>query len=188
MPPDIISGESSGGKHLKLVLEVTPPNVHVVPKVLGLHLSSFTLKWIEEVIRLRGVDLWLSGPPCRTISLLRHKKDEGPEPLRGGREEDRFGLPGLKDQQQQQADDDSVLWLRNLWWMWLNKMHHPRAKNLIEQPQDPNEWYQNPRDEDLYPSFFFLARCCLGQVPGGAPFSQRSEQATACTNRMQIRN
>ena len=32
------------------------------------------------------------------------------------------------------------------------------------------------------------ARCCLGQVPGGAPFSQRSEQATACTNRMQIRN
>ena len=35
---------------------------------------------------------------------------------------------------------------------------------------------------------FFLARCCLGQVPGGAPFSQRSEQATACTNRMQIKN
>ena len=35
---------------------------------------------------------------------------------------------------------------------------------------------------------FFLARSCLGQVPGGAPFSQRSEQATACTNRMQIRN
>ena len=38
MPPNILSGESSGGKHFKLVLEVTPPNVHVVPKVLGLHL------------------------------------------------------------------------------------------------------------------------------------------------------
>ena len=35
---------------------------------------------------------------------------------------------------------------------------------------------------------FFLALCCLGQVPGGAPFSQRSELATACTNRMQIKN
>ena len=35
---------------------------------------------------------------------------------------------------------------------------------------------------------FFLARSCLGQVPGGAPFSQRSKLATACTNRMQIRN
>ena len=33
----------------------------------------------------------------------------------------------------------------------------------------------------------FFARCCLGQVPGGAPFSQRSELATACTNRMQIK-
>ena len=32
----------------------------------------------------------------------------------------------------------------------------------------------------------FLARCCLGQVPGGAPFSQRSEQATACTNRSKL--
>ena len=35
---------------------------------------------------------------------------------------------------------------------------------------------------------FFLARSCLGQVPGRAPFSQRSELATACTNRMQIKN
>ena len=25
---------------------------------------------------------------------------------------------------------------------------------------------------------FFLARCCLGQVPGGAPFSQRSKLTT----------
>ena len=26
MPPNILSGESSGGKYFKLVLEVTPPN------------------------------------------------------------------------------------------------------------------------------------------------------------------
>ena len=32
----------------------------------------------------------------------------------------------------------------------------------------------------------FFARSCLGKVPGGAPFSQRSERATACTIRMQI--
>ena len=31
MAPNILSGECSGGKHFKLVLEVTPPNVHVVP-------------------------------------------------------------------------------------------------------------------------------------------------------------
>ena len=34
---------------------------------------------------------------------------------------------------------------------------------------------------------FFLARRCLGRVPGGAPFSQRSELATACTSWMQIK-
>ena len=33
---------------------------------------------------------------------------------------------------------------------------------------------------------FFFARSCLGKVPGRAPFSQRSERATACTIRMQI--
>ena len=32
----------------------------------------------------------------------------------------------------------------------------------------------------------FLARSCLGKVPGRAPFSQLSQQATACTIRMQI--
>ena len=30
------------------------------------------------------------------------------------------------------------------------------------------------------------ARSCLGKVPGGAPFSQLSKRATACTIRMQI--
>ena len=33
---------------------------------------------------------------------------------------------------------------------------------------------------------FSFARSCLGKVPGGAPFSQRSERVTACTIRMQI--
>ena len=55
MPPDIISGESSGGKHLKFVLEVTPPNVHIVPKVLGLHLSTFTLKGFSTHWDKRGM-------------------------------------------------------------------------------------------------------------------------------------
>ena len=38
---------------------------------------------------------------------------------------------------------------------------------------------------------FFFALCCLGKIPGGAPFSQlhqRSKQATAYTNRIQIFN
>ena len=38
------------------------------------------------------------------------------------------------------------------------------------------------------PAVFFFARSYLGKVPGGAPFSQRSERATACTIWMQIDN
>ena len=90
--------------------------------------------WIEHVIQTRGVDVWLSGPPCRTTSILRHRDDSGPKPLRGGSPEHRFNLPGLTPQQLQQPDNDSTLWLRNLWWMWMNKMNHPTAKSLIEQP------------------------------------------------------
>ena len=41
----------------------------------------------------------------------------------------------------------------------------------------------HPPDMQIVPKVF-LAPCCLGQVLGGAPFSQRSEQATACTNGM----
>ena len=60
MRPNILSGESSGGKHFKLVLEVTPPNVHVVPKVLGLHLSWFTLQ---------GFGFTGTREACRVVSV-----------------------------------------------------------------------------------------------------------------------
>jgi len=59
----------------------------------------------------------------------------------------------LSQAQQQQTDDDSTLWLRNLWWTWLNKTQHPTARNLIEQPQDPNEWKEPDQELGLYPSF-----------------------------------
>ena len=41
-------------------------------------------------------------------------------------------------------------------------------------------------EEKNLPTLFFFARSCLGKVPGRAPFSQLSQQATACTIRMQI--
>ena len=57
---------------------------------------------------------------------------------------------------------DEILWRIAVYW-----------------PDLGNHWHE---------AIFFFALCCLGKIPGGAPFSQRSEQATACTNRMQIRN
>ena len=65
--------------------------------------------------------------------------------------------------------------------LWISRqaatvLKRPDVRDLVlsEEPEQP--------DVSL-----FLARCCLGQVPGGAPFSQGSELATACTSRMQIK-
>ena len=58
----------------------------------------------------------------------------------------------------------------------LSPLTHLREKGILPGTRSDDM-------SSLYDWPFFLARCCLGQVPGGAPFSQRSEQATACTNR-----
>ena len=73
-------------------------------------------------------------------------------------------------------------------WMGLHQEKFPLLATTLQAAagvSGPQKWAL------ILPSssFFFFSRCCLGQVSaGGAPFSQRSEQATACTNRMQIRN
>ena len=87
----------------------------------------------------------------------------------------------------------ALLDIKAHFWTWWRHRKYPKTdshhlhilKKLISNPTSLILTVPRSSWEWL---LFFLARCCLGQVPGGAPFSQRSEQATACTNRMQIRN
>ena len=51
IPPDVIPGKSSGGKHLKFILKVNPPDVQIVPKVLG----TFSLKGFSTHRDKRGM-------------------------------------------------------------------------------------------------------------------------------------
>ena len=104
--------------------------------LLDPHLSG----WLEQVLRTKRVDLFMSSPPCRSTSLCRHRNDDGPKPLRGVHQEERFGLPELTAYQQQQADMDSILWLKSLYWIWLGRQTNPTMKCLVESPQDPNQW------------------------------------------------
>ena len=68
-------------------------------------------------------------------------------------------------------------------------LRNEQAEVAVHKPLVRKRWktkdgtFQVKRKQvvDDDPSAFFLARSCLGQVPGGAPFSQRSELATACT-------
>ena len=109
--------------------------------------------WMEHLVTSRSVSLWLSSPPCRTVSVCRNDEDGGPPVIRGDGARDRFGLPNLTAHQQRQAEQDSVLWLRNLYWMSLAyETSGGTMEALIEQPRDPNEW-KEPKLGYQYPSF-----------------------------------
>ena len=109
--------------------------------------------WLEHLITSRHVDLWISSPPCRTVSVCRSESDGGPPPVRGDEGLQRFGLPGLSPLQKEQVDQDSVLWLRNLFWMHLaSERSQGVTQSLVEQPRDPNLWRAN-HGTSKYPSF-----------------------------------
>ncbi len=57
------TGKSSGGKHLKFLLEVHPGDIKIIPKVLGLHLTAFTLKGFCAQRGKRG-DTLPTHSPC----------------------------------------------------------------------------------------------------------------------------
>ena len=87
--------------------------------------------FLEDLVQQGKVDLWLAGPPCRTVSWLRHKGgDSGPPPLRGRGGESRFGLPGLSEELQSQVDVDSALWLRTLYWFYLSHLQQSEYQVL----------------------------------------------------------
>ena len=109
--------------------------------------------FLEELAMKGKINLWLAGPPCRSTSVARHREDSGPKPVRGRDLQDRFGLSNLQPHEQHLVDQDSTLWLKNLWWIWLARQHQlPDGwfQSLVEQPQDPCEW-KDPQGE--FPSF-----------------------------------
>ena len=94
------------------------------------------------------------GPPCRTVSRLLEKQP-GPPRLRGRCEADRFGFDHLTQPQQQKADSDTALYLKQLglyvhaeesWdgshWPHM-KMVGNRVGFLLESPQDPKTYLSN---------------------------------------------
>ena len=83
----------------------------------------------------------LGGPPCRTMSRLRYRQP-GPPPLREREGPGRFGLPNLDPVLRQQVEDDTLLWLRQIY------LHHRASRaaqprkvvTALEQPDDPEAY------------------------------------------------
>ena len=115
--------------------------------VMDGHLAGY----IQSIIDGGKVVAWLSGPPCRTVSACRNDYDNGPPRLRDGDGEGRFGREGLTVTQQEKADVDTVLYLKNLTWIREVLKKNPQASIVLEQPRDPQEW--RPQDGGEQPSF-----------------------------------
>ncbi len=67
------------------------------------------LNYVVSTKKVLGI---VGQPPCRIVSRLRNIR-RGPNPL-GGRLEERFGLKGLTDREQELTDSDSALMLKQL--------------------------------------------------------------------------
>ena len=111
--------------------------------------------YLEQCARDGIWDMILGGPPCRSVSLSRHRGDGGPRPLRSRTGDGRWGLSWNTFAQQEKVDGDSLLWLRMLWIMCLAKIGNPKCEFLVEQPADPETWLPASRERPYhgFPSF-----------------------------------
>ena len=97
----------------------------------------------------------IGGPPRRTISRLRHNPP-GPKPLRG-RDQRRYGLPGLSMEDRRKVNGDTALFFKQM-ALWLIAEDSSWRKGnqvgfLGESPMDPAKY--DPRAEELdIPSFW----------------------------------
>ena len=122
----------------------------------GLNLHDSQLFGFIELYAREGLwDMVVGGPPCRTISLSRHRGDQGPRPLRSRNGDGRWGLGWNSMSQQEKVDGDSVLFLKMLWICYLSKVGNPKCEVMVEQPADPESYLPSEVERPYhgYPSF-----------------------------------
>ena len=123
-------------------------------KGLDMH-NRALVTYLEELFRLGKVDMLVAGPPHRSVSLSRFRDDNGPSPIRGRHGLMRFGLPLNTWANKQLCDQDSLLWLRLLWFCYIGRQANVDMEVGIEQPSDPEEFLPETRlrPQHGFPSF-----------------------------------
>ena len=123
-------------------------------KGLDMH-NRALVSYLENLFRSGKVDLLLAGPPCRSVSLQRFREDNGPPPVRGRCGLMRFGLPLNTWANKQLCDQDTLLWLRLLWFCHIGVQANVNMEIGIEQPGDPEDYLPESRERPQYgfPSF-----------------------------------
>ena len=98
--------------------------------------------YLVHLITTKRVLGIVGGPPCRSVSRLRHNELDcpGPRPVRG-RGSERFGLRDLTEAETKLVDGDGALFLKQLALYDLTKESEVNAESLVgfllESPEDP---------------------------------------------------
>ena len=111
----------------------------------------------------------LGGPPCRSVSRLRHRAP-GPRPLRD-RHDGRWGLDGLEAWEEELVWGDSALFLKQI-ALWFiaddHKLVDVSPFFLLENPQDPHDYIPEEAEREQYPSYWSFPeiRSCITLMNG----------------------
>ena len=148
------------GEHTKTWMDMTEEGVAVVcveiekgTNFLDDNLYAFLMDMAKDGLW----DLITAGPPCRTVSLQRYREDGGPRPLRARHGVQRFGLSWNSAKQQEKCDQDSILWLRTMFLIYMGWKGNPKMETLVEQPSDPQIWLSHNRPR---PQLGFASYLC----------------------------
>ena len=148
------------GEHTKTWMDMTEEGVAVIcveiekgTNFLDDNLYAFLMDMAKDGLW----DLITAGPPCRTVSLQRYREDGGPRPLRARHGVQRFGLSWNSAKQQEKCDQDSILWLRTMFLIYMGWKGNPKMETLVEQPSDPQIWLSHNRPR---PQLGFASYLC----------------------------
>ena len=125
--------------------------------------SIGTWSYLCHLARRGKVVAVVGGPPCRSVSRLRHR-GPGPRPVRG-RDERRFGLPDLSSVERDLVVGDLALLLKQAGlWIMASEARNPveNTENicyvppafLMESPRDPVSYMQQEALEQDMASYW----------------------------------
>ena len=139
--------------------ELAAPGREVLCLDLAIHKDQdlrrdAVMAYLQYLCQLGTVVAILGGPPCRSVSRLRHTQP-GPPPLRSRFGVERFGFDHLEPWLQRRVDEDTNLWMRQLFLYMLAQGASERQVAFVkESPQDPETYAPTLDGQAPVPSFW----------------------------------
>ena len=106
-------------------------------------LNQDTMAYLLEIAMGGKIIAFLAGPPCRSVSVRRHRPTGNgrcPRPVRSRRGQERWGFNDNTVMEKHLCATDNQLLLRALLLGYLAKEANPNMESCFETPEDPMEY------------------------------------------------